>query len=262
LNRVTEDDIRVLLDGYEAWNRREFDVLAEALDPEIEWQPGAIAPEGGAHRGADGFKGFVDSWLESFDEFHISPELLVQVDDRVAIVARQTGRGHGSGIELEARVVHVWTVRDGKAVAWWAPRTLDEALDALGDERPRIVLRGYEAFNCGELDEAVAMFDPEIVWNTWIVPGPGGATYHGLDGVRELWSDARNVFGNFRNEPERVIAGGDKMVTFVTVRGRGMVSGVEVEGRIAHVYTFRGDKVTGVDSYEDREEALRVAGVV
>ena len=258
---MTEDDIRVLLDGYEAWNRGEFDVLAEVLDPGIEWEPAFGALEAGTHRGAESFREFVDSWLESFEDFRIVPRLLLQAGDRVAIVAHQTGRGQGSGIELEATVVHVWTVREGKAVGWWGPRTLDEALDALGEPNVAVVLRGYEAFNRGDLDEAITMFDPEILWHTWIVPGPGGATYKGHDGVKELWSDARNVFGDFQNVPERIIAAGDKVVAFVCARGRGKESGVEVEGRIAHVYSFRGSKVVEVESYEQRDEALKAVGI-
>jgi ketosteroid isomerase-like protein len=258
---VTEDEVRGLLDGYAAWNKRDPDVLTELLDPEMGWDAGFLAPEAGRHRGAESFRQFVDSWIESFDEFRIQPELLVQVGDKVVVVAHQEGRGRGSGIALQARVVHVWTIKDGKAIGWWGPRTVDEALEALGDPRPAVLMRGYEAFNCGEIDEALALFDPEVVWHTWIVPGPGGATYRGHDGVRELWSDARNVFGDFRNEPERIIAAGDKLVVFVNVRGRGKESGAEVEGRIAHVLAFRESKVTAVESYEDRDEALRVVGV-
>jgi ketosteroid isomerase-like protein len=258
---MTEDDIRVLLDGYEALNRRDFRVLAEALDPDLEWEPGAVNPEGGTHRGAEGFRAFLDSWLEAFDDFRIAPELVVQTSDRAVVVAHQQGRGHGSGIELEARVVHVWTIRDGRAVAWWAPRSLDEALAALDDERPVIALRGYEAFNRGDLDEALAGLHPEIVWHTYVVPGPGGGTYHGHDGVRELWEDARNVFGDFRNEPERIVTSGDRMVALVRLCGWGKESRVEVEAKIAHLFTFHGDKVLRIDSYEDREEALREAGV-
>ena len=258
---MTEDDIRVLLDGYEAMNRREFGVLAEALDPELEWEPGEVTPEGGAHRGAEGFRRFLDSWLESFDGFRITPELVVQAGDTAVVVAHQQGRGHGSGIELEARVVHVWTIRDGSAVGWRAQRTLDEALDALTAQRPAIALRGYEAFNRGDLDAAVSLFGPEIVWHTYLVPGAGGGTYHGHEGIRELWSDARNVFGDFRNEPERLIAAGDRVVAMVRVCGWGKESGVAVEAKIAHLLTFRGDKVVQVDSYDDRDEALREAGV-
>jgi uncharacterized protein len=259
---MTEDDIQVLLAGYESWNKGEFDMLAELVHPEIEWEPGFGALEAGTHSGADGFRQFLDSWLESFEEFRIEPELLVQCGERIIVVARQRGRGRGSGVEIEARVVHVWTLRDGKAVGWWGPRTLDEALAALPDPRPAVVLRSYDAFNRGDLDEAIAAFDPEVEWHSWIVPGPGGATYKGHDGVRELWADARNVFGEFRNVPERIVVAGDRIAIFVCVRGRGKESGAEVEGRIAHVMAFRGTKALKVDSYEDRAEALRVVGVV
>jgi ketosteroid isomerase-like protein len=258
---VTEDDIATLVGGYEAWNRGEFGAVLELVDPEIEWQPGFGALEAGEHRGADGFQEFVESWLESFDDFHIEPELLIQKDDTVIVVGRQHGRGHGSGIELETRVVHVWTIREGRAVGWWSPRTVDEALAALGDPRLNTVLEGYEAFNSGDLEKAETMFAHDVVWNTWIVPGPGGGTYRGHDGVRELWSDARNIFGDFRNEPERVIAAAEQVVAFVRVCGTGKGSGIEVEGRIAHVYTFRDDKALCVDSYQDQAEALRAAGL-
>ncbi len=257
---MTEDDIRVLLDGYEAWNRRELGVLAQVLHPDLQWEPiGAL--EAGVHRGADGFRGFVDSWTESFDDFQIHPELLVQAQDKVVVVARQHGRGHGSGIEIEVRVVHVWTIRDGMAVAWWGPRTLDDALVMLEDEKPALALRSYEAFNRGDLDEALALFDAEIVWHTYLVPGPGGGTYHRHDGVRELWTDARNIFGDFRNEPERLIAAGDKVLVFLRVCGRGKESGVAVEAKIAHLLAFRAGRVVRVESYEDRDQALHAAGV-
>jgi uncharacterized protein len=259
---MTEDDIRVLLDGYEAWNRREFGVLARLLDPQIEWEPAFGDLNAGVHHGADGFRQFVDSWLESFDEFRIKPELLIQAGDTVIVVAHQHGRGQGSGIELDARVVHVWTVRKGKALRWWGPRTLDDALAAIGDEKPALALRSYEAFNRGDLDGALAVFDPEIVWQTYLVPGPGGGIYHGHDGVRELWADARNIFGDFRNEPERMIAAGDRLVVLVRICGWGKESGVEVEAKIAHLHTFRGGKVVRVESYEDRGEAMLAIGVM
>jgi ketosteroid isomerase-like protein len=258
---VTEDDIRVLLDGYEAWNRREPEALAEVLDPEMEWEPGFGDLNAGVHHGADGFRQFVESWIESFDDFNIRPHLLVQAGDQVVVHAHQTGRGRGSGIEVEAHVVHVWTIRDRRATRWWGPRTLEDALTALDDDKPALALRSYEAFNRGDLEGALEVFDPEIVWHTYLVPGPGGGTYHGHDGVRELWADARNIFGDFRNEPERLITAGDRLVVLVRICGWGKESGVEVEAKIAHIHTFHGGRVVRVESYEDRDEALREVGV-
>ena len=148
-------------------------MLAEVLDPEMEWEPGFGDLNAGVHHGADGFRGFVDSWLESFDDFRIQPGAADpgrRHGDRRRASARPRA---GERDRARARVVHVWTIRDGKARGWWGPRTLDEALDALGDEAPRRVLRGYEAFNRGDLEEALASFDPEITWHTVSVPGPG-----------------------------------------------------------------------------------------
>jgi len=123
------------------------------------------------------------------------------------------------------------------------------------------VLEGYETFNRGDLDGALDGLHPEIEWHTYIVPGPGGGTYHGHDGVRELWADARRIFGEFKNVPERVFDAGERVVAFVRVEGVGRESGAPVEARIAHLYSFRDGKVSCVESFEDRDEALRRAGI-
>jgi ketosteroid isomerase-like protein len=129
-------------------------------------------------------------------------------------------------------------------------------------ENVEVVRRGYEAFNRGDIEGSLTTIHPEIEWNTYIVPGPGGGIYHGHDGVRQLWSDARNIFGDFRNEPERIIdVPPDRVVSFIRVCGIGKGSGIPVEARIAHLFTFRDGLAFRVRSYEDRDEALRAAGL-
>jgi uncharacterized protein len=128
-------------------------------------------------------------------------------------------------------------------------------------ERLDLVRRSYEAFNANDLDAALEGFDPSIEWHTYIVPGPGGGVYRGHAGVRELWSDAKRIFGDFRNIPEEMFDAGDQVVTFVRVEGVGAKSGVAVQARIAHLITFRDEKVVRVQSYEDRDAAVRAAGL-
>jgi hypothetical protein len=124
-----------------------------------------------------------------------------------------------------------------------------------------MVRRGYELFNHGDVEGSLDMLHPEIEWHTYIVPGPGGGTYHGHDGVRELWSDAKRVFGGFKNIPEQILETRDQVVAFVRVEGVGTQSGVPVEARIAHLYSFRDGKVIRIESFENRDEALRAAGI-
>jgi uncharacterized protein len=129
-------------------------------------------------------------------------------------------------------------------------------------ENVDVARRGYEAFNRGDLDGAIETMHPEVEWQTYIVPGPGGGTYHGRDGVRQLWSDARSVFGDFRNEPERFLdVPPDRVVVFVRICGIGKESGAFVEARIAHLFTMRDGMAVRVQSFEDRDEALRAAGL-
>jgi uncharacterized protein len=124
-----------------------------------------------------------------------------------------------------------------------------------------IVLRSYEAFNRGDIEGALEAIHPDVVWHTYIVPGPGGGVYRGHEGVRELWSDAQRIFGGFRNVPEELFEEGDRVVAFVRVEGVGAKSGVEVQARIAHLMEFRDDLVVRVKSFADRDEALREAGL-
>ena len=128
-------------------------------------------------------------------------------------------------------------------------------------EQVELVRRGYELFNRGDIEAALEMLHPEIEWHTYIVPGPGGATYHGHDGVRELWAEAQRIFGDFRNVPEQMFEAGDRVVVFVRVEGVGTKSGAPVEARIAHLQTIRDGKLIRVESFGDRDEALRAAGI-
>jgi uncharacterized protein len=124
-----------------------------------------------------------------------------------------------------------------------------------------LVRRGYDAFNRGDVESALEGLHPEIEWNTYIVPGPGGALYKGHDGVRELWADAQRIFGEFRNVPEEVFEAGDYVIAYVSVEGVGARSGAAVQARIAHLFAFRDDLIATVQSFDDRDACRAAAGL-
>jgi ketosteroid isomerase-like protein len=113
-------DVETLKRGYAALNRGDLSVVLDLLDPEIEWHEPATSPEGGAYRGRDSFERFLRGWLESFEGFRVEPERVVERGDELVAVVRQTGTGRSSGLRVETRLAHVWTVADGKAVRWEA----------------------------------------------------------------------------------------------------------------------------------------------
>jgi uncharacterized protein len=118
--QMGEADVETLRRGYAALNRGDLSLVLELLDPDIEWHEPAPSPEGGAHRGRDSFERFLHGWLESFDDFRVEPERVVERGDELMVVVRQSGTGRASGLSVETRLAHVWTVADGKAVRWEA----------------------------------------------------------------------------------------------------------------------------------------------
>ena len=125
---MSEAYVDQLRRGYEALNRGDVSVVLELLDPDIEWHEPSPSPDAGSHRGRESFERFIRGWIESFDGFRIEPEQVIDRGGRLIAVVRQSGRGHASGVEVEARLAHVWTVENGRAVRWEAVPHADEAL--------------------------------------------------------------------------------------------------------------------------------------
>ena len=60
---------------------------------------------------------------------------------------------------------------------------------------------------------------------------------------------------------DRIVDAGDRLVSIHRVRGRARHTGIEAEGPVAYVWTFRDRKVIHFQSYRDPEEALAAAGL-
>ena len=118
--------------GYEAWNRRDFSAILELFDSEIEW----VLPEGGLHggsvRGHEQVRAFMESYFDAFNSVRMEPETFIEAADQVVVFLRVPARGRGSGVEVEVRPAHVWTMRDGKAIHVEVFPERDRALAAAG----------------------------------------------------------------------------------------------------------------------------------
>jgi uncharacterized protein len=109
-------DVAALKDAYEALNRGEADAALAVLEPDAEWCEHSTLPEAGTYRGREVIKEFLERFLESWNEFRQDIEQIVEGGDRVALVLRSSAVGKGSGVEVESRYAHVWTMRDGRGL--------------------------------------------------------------------------------------------------------------------------------------------------
>jgi ketosteroid isomerase-like protein len=99
---------------YAAINERDFEAGFALLGGGFEWHEPEQAVLGGTYRGFDEIRERIEMQLEVFDEFTIEPEEFHEHGEHVAVPVRQRARGGASGVEIEIRIGHLWTVREGK----------------------------------------------------------------------------------------------------------------------------------------------------
>jgi ketosteroid isomerase-like protein len=116
-----------------------------------------------------------------------------------------------------------------------------------------------EAWRRGEGD--MSLLDPEVTYEDTTLPDHVGEAYRGHEGVAratERWVEPYEVL---TIELERIVGAGDRLVSIHRVWGKARYSGIEGEGPVAYLWTFRGRKVIHFQSYRDPEEALAAAGL-
>ena len=71
-------------------------------------------------RGRDEVRAFAEGDGQMWEGGHLAyqPKELIDAGDKVLAFVRVSGRGHASGVEVEADTWAVWTFRDGKRVEW------------------------------------------------------------------------------------------------------------------------------------------------
>ena len=124
-------------------------------------------------------------------------------------------------------------------------------------ERRRLQLaEGMGAFNRGDADAVLAIFDPDV--ETHIDPrlmNPG--TRRGHDGYLEMVGAWNEAWGSIEVELVDVSEPDERHVlTEVRQRATGAGSGVPVEMSLFWLFEFHGDLVTRFHMYPDRDSAL------
>jgi ketosteroid isomerase-like protein len=122
-----------------------------------------------------------------------------------------------------------------------------------------IVRRGYEAYARGDLDGLMGDVDPEMV--TYRAE-PDGATFEGWEGFLAAIAEWVEDFDDFTITPAEFMEANDKQVVVrVHQTAVGKQSGAAIEADFWFVYTLSAGKVTRLDMFASRDQALEAAGL-
>ena len=118
---------------YEHWSRGDFSPVFDVYAEDMEWgwsdewpDLEGVAPD--PNRRSQRLGAFLEPW----EGWRCEAEDFIASGDLVVVLTRYSGQARGSGLDLDTRGAHVWTMRQGKVVRLEVFSTRERAFEAAG----------------------------------------------------------------------------------------------------------------------------------
>jgi uncharacterized protein len=110
--------VEIVKRSYDAFARGDMDGVLGDMDPDIEWHQAQGLPHGGYYRGLDEVRRNIFDPLDAewWDGFTATPHEFLDAGEHVVVLGRYRGTAKQTGRALDVPFVHVWTLRNDKAV--------------------------------------------------------------------------------------------------------------------------------------------------
>ena len=114
---TSQQNLDLITRGYEAFASGNREAVLSLLRPDVVVEVHTDRPDIGSeiYHGHDGFLANFAEIEDVFEDLVIEAGDVTERGDRLMVATRVSGRGKGSGVAIEARIFHVWTLRDGLA---------------------------------------------------------------------------------------------------------------------------------------------------
>jgi ketosteroid isomerase-like protein len=130
----------------------------------------------------------------------------------------------------------------------------------MSEENVKTLRRAIDAFNQGNMQAVASLLDSDSEWDWSRSIGPDKAIYRGPEAIVGFWEEFTSGFEEIRIEVEDVVEVDDRLVAAVlsVMRGR---DGIEVEARNAWLIAIRNGRLSRLEMFQTKAEALQAAGV-
>ncbi|MDQ3103330.1 MAG: nuclear transport factor 2 family protein [Actinomycetota bacterium] len=129
---MSEENVETVRGIYREWERGNFRAGTDLFDHDTVLVLRTPLPEAGTYRGPEEIRGYMLSFLETWDDAAIEGESFIAVGDRVVVGVHQQATGIESSIPVAMRYFQVWSFRGGRILRIESIRERDQALEAAG----------------------------------------------------------------------------------------------------------------------------------
>lgn len=130
---MSGENAEVVRRQFDAFEHGGLDAVAKFWHPDIEWRAvEGAADDVGVMRGTDRLRRYYQDWIDMFEDLRAEVEdVILEVDEGVAVVVHNSGRGRSSDVRTEGRYYVACKVRDGRILSGREYETREEALGAV-----------------------------------------------------------------------------------------------------------------------------------
>ena len=126
-----QQNVEVVQQAYAAFGRGDLEGILALLDPQVAWRtPGPPdLPSAGMRRGVNAVREFFGKLLNTFEITNFEPTDFLAQGDKVVVLGTSLERVRATGTAIEFRWVHVFTIRNGRIVAFEEPADVSALVD-------------------------------------------------------------------------------------------------------------------------------------
>ena len=128
---MAQSNVEAIQALYRAFLKRELMTILSLVDSGIEIRVTETLPWGGTYKGLGGLKDFFSKLLENVDS-KVEFTEWIEAGDSVVAIGRSRGTVIANGNTFDIAIVHVWHLRDGKAIRFEPYIDTAAMLKALG----------------------------------------------------------------------------------------------------------------------------------
>jgi ketosteroid isomerase-like protein len=131
----------------------------------------------------------------------------------------------------------------------------------MSEENVQLTRRAFEALGEDGPEGLIPYLDPDIEWIS--IPGflPDAVDHVGRAGVRRWFMSLSELFDEISWRLDEVVDSQERVMVSCTARARGRSSGIEVEVQIFMSASIGDGRVTRLESFLSRGQALEAAGL-
>jgi ketosteroid isomerase-like protein len=118
--------------AYSAFAAKDHDAVLALAHPEVEYEFADSVADDNICRGPEEVRQLWRQLEEIFAHWESRPEEFIELEDRVLVLARESGVGRASGLRFDQKLAHLLTFEDGLIIRFQVFNGWKSALRTVG----------------------------------------------------------------------------------------------------------------------------------